>query len=60
MQGIPLEDRKRLGALLDGRSQAEVMAMIPQFSETETGAFAAPPAGTADALGVLMLTWSGA
>ncbi len=54
MQGIPLEDRKRLGALLDGRSQAEVMAMIPQFSETETGAFAAPPAGTADALGVLM------
>lgn len=27
MQGIPLNERKRLGALLDDRPQAEVMAM---------------------------------
>ncbi len=31
MQGIPLNERKRLGALLDDRPQAEVMAMIPSF-----------------------------
>ena len=54
MQGIALEDRKRLGALLDSRPQAEVMAMIPQFSCAETDNFVAPPAQPADALGVLM------
>lgn len=36
MQGIPLEERKRLGALLDTRPQTEVMAMISQFSQAET------------------------
>ena len=36
MQGIPLNERKRLGALLDDRPQTEVMAMIPQFSQAET------------------------
>ena len=54
MQGIALEERKRLGALLDSRPQAEVMAMIPQFSCAETDNFVAPPAQPADALGVLM------
>lgn len=29
MQGIPLNERKRLGALLDDRPQAEVMAHDP-------------------------------
>ena len=44
MQGIPLEERKRLGALLDTRPQTEVMAMISQFSQAETDNFVAPPA----------------
>ena len=44
MQGIPLNERKRLGALLDDRPQTEVMAMIPQFSQAETDNFVAPPA----------------
>lgn len=35
MKGLPNEERQRLGALLDGTSQAEVMAMIPQFSQAE-------------------------
>lgn len=39
MQGIPLEERKRLGALLDTRPQTEVMAMISQFSQAETRQF---------------------
>lgn len=54
MQGIPLNERKRLGALLDDRPQAEVMAMIPQFSQAETDNFVAPPAQIPEALGVLM------
>ena len=32
MEGIQLEERKRLGALLDTQSQEDVMARIPQFS----------------------------
>ena len=44
MQGIPLNERRRLGALLDDRPQTEVMAMIPQFSQAETDNFVAPPA----------------
>ena len=54
MQGIPLNERKRLGALLDDRPQTEVMAMIPQFSQAETDNFVAPPAKIPEALGVLM------
>ena len=54
MQGIPLNERKRLGALLDDRPQTEVMAMIPQFSQAETDNFVAPPAQIPEALGVLM------
>ncbi len=54
MRQIPLEERKRLGALLDTRSQAEVMAQIPQFSKAETDNFVQPPAAVPDGLGVLM------
>ena len=54
MQGISLEERKRLGALLDSRPQTDVMAMIPQFSHAETDNFVAPPAEAPEALGVLM------
>ena len=54
MQGIPLNERKRLGALLDDRPQTKVMAMIPQFSQAETDNFVAPPAQIPEALGVLM------
>ena len=54
MQGIPLNERKRLGALLDDRPQREVMAMIPQFSQAETDNFVTPPAQVPEALGVLM------
>lgn len=54
MRQIPLEERKRLGALLDTRSQAEVMAQIPQFSQAETDNFVQPPAAVPDGLGVLM------
>ena len=32
MDGIALQERNRLGALLEASSQAEVMAKIPQFS----------------------------
>jgi endonuclease/exonuclease/phosphatase family metal-dependent hydrolase len=42
MKAIDKEKRKRLGAMLDTASQQEVMALIPQFSETETGSFAKP------------------
>ena len=38
MKGIPNAERQRLGALLDHETQETVMAMIPQFSETEIGA----------------------
>ena len=38
MKGIPNTERQRLGALLDHETQETVMAMIPQFSETEIGA----------------------
>lgn len=54
MRGIPLEERKALGALLDTRSQAEVMAGISQFWEAETDNFAPPPETVPQALGVLM------
>ena len=35
MNGIPNEERQRLGALLDHASQAEVMAQIGQISHGE-------------------------
>ena len=40
MRGIEKEERQRLGRLLESKSQEEVMAMIPQFSEIEIGSFA--------------------
>lgn len=54
MEGIPLQERKRLGALLDHQSQAEVMAMIPQFHRAETDNFVPAPAQIPEKLGVLM------
>ena len=54
MYGLPLKERNALGALLDQQSQAEVMAMIPQFSAAETDNFVPAPAEVPDRLGVLM------
>ena len=54
MEGISLEQRKRLGALLDNHTQDEVMAQIPQFFQAETDNFVEPKAPVSDALGVLM------
>ncbi|EOS64546.1 endonuclease/exonuclease/phosphatase family protein [Oscillibacter sp. 1-3] len=54
MRGIPLEERKALGALLERRSQEEVMARIAQFGTAETENFASPPDTAPGALGVLM------
>ena len=54
MNGLPNEDRQRLGALLDRAPQTEVMAMIPQFSQAEIHNIAPVPAETPDSLGVLV------
>ena len=54
MEGIILEERKRLGALLDTHTQAEVMEKIPQFWRAETDNFLAPPERVPPHLGVLM------
>lgn len=54
MRGIPLAERKALGALLDTHTQVDVMARIPQFAEAETANFVAPPAEVPEQLGVLM------
>lgn len=54
MRGIPLAERKALGALLDTQSQKEVMARIPQFGAAEADNFVDPPAAVPEALGVLM------
>lgn len=54
MNGLSLKERATLGALLDTRSQAEVMAMIPQFSRAEADNFAPPPQNVPERLGVLM------
>ena len=54
MRGIPLEERKALGALLDTRSQAEVMAQISQFGDAETGNFAETLEAVPETLGALM------
>lgn len=42
MNGIPNEERQRLGALLDHTSQKEVMSQIPQFAESEIHNIAPP------------------
>lgn len=54
MNGIPLEERKTLGALLDTQPQDAVMAMIPQFSVAETDNFVPAPEQVPEQLGVLM------
>lgn len=54
MKGLPNEERQRLGALLEHASQAEVMAMIPQFSQVEIHNLAPAPAETPAALGMLV------
>ena len=54
MNGIPNEERQRLGALLDHASQAEVMARIGQFSQAEVHNLADPPAKKPAELGTLV------
>lgn len=54
MEGIQLEERKALGALLDTQSQESVMARIPQFHTAETDNFVEPPKTVPESLGVLM------
>ena len=54
MQGLPNEERQRLGALLDHTSQAEVMARIPQFSQAEIHNITPAPAEVPDSLGLLV------
>ena len=54
MKEIPNEERQRLGALLDHERQETVMAMIPQFGETEVENLAPPPAEVPAELGALV------
>ncbi len=54
MNGLPNDERQRLGALLDHTSQEEVMAMIPQFSQAEIHNIAAAPEQAQDSLGILV------
>ena len=54
MKGQSNEERQRLGALLEGASQEEVMARIPQFSQAEIHNLVPPPAGAPGALGTLV------
>ncbi|MDY3984079.1 endonuclease/exonuclease/phosphatase family protein [Dysosmobacter sp.] len=54
MNGIPNEERQRLGALLDSTSQDQVMAMIPQFSQAEVRNLVPPPQAVPDSLGILV------
>lgn len=54
MNGIPNEERQRLGALLDSTSQDQVMAMIPQFSQAEVHNLVPPPQAVPDSLGILV------
>lgn len=54
MEGIRLEERKALGALLDTQTQESVMARIPQFHAAETDNFVEPPQTVPETLGVLM------
>lgn len=54
MRGLPSGERRRLGALLEGTSQAEVMAMIPQFSQAEVYNLAPVPPASPQNLGMLV------
>lgn len=54
MRGLSNAERQRLGALLEGTSQAEVMAMIPLFSQTEILHPVPAPARAPEALGALV------
>lgn len=54
MQGIPLQQRKALGALLDAAPQDQVMGRIPQFFTAEVDNFVPAPDVVPDSLGVLM------
>lgn len=54
MNGIPNEERQRLGALLEAHSQEEVMARIPQFRETEIHNIVPEPGRAPDSLGALV------
>ena len=54
MEGLRLEERKALGALLDTQTQESVMARIPQFRAAETDNFVEPPQTVPETLGVLM------
>lgn len=54
MNGIPNEERQRLGALLDSTSQDQVMAMIPQFSQAEVRNLVPSPQAVPDSLGILV------
>lgn len=54
MNGLPNEERQRLGALLDHSSQAEVMAEIPQFSQVEIHNLVPAPAAAPETLGALV------
>ena len=54
MQGIPTEERQRLGALLAEHSQAEVMGGIGQFGQAEVFGHACPPETAPASLGALV------
>ncbi|MBR3866725.1 MAG: endonuclease/exonuclease/phosphatase family protein [Butyricicoccus sp.] len=55
MNGLPNEERQRLGALLEHTAQDEVMAQIDQFSIADCCNFMPPPYdGTPDTVGVLV------
>ncbi len=54
MNGLPNEERQRLGALLDHASQAEVMARIPQFSQAEVHNIVKAPDAAPESLGALV------
>lgn len=54
MQGIPTEERQRLGALLEKCSQTQVMDLIPQFTQAEVFGHSLPPATESKALGALV------
>ena len=55
MEGIQLEERKALGALLDTQSQESVMARIPQFHTAETDNFVELPKTVPEALGAVSI-----
>ena len=54
MNGLPNEERQRLGALLDHASQAEVMARIPQFAQAEVHNIVKAPDAAPESLGALV------